>query len=403
MCRKTSLITVAIIYSFILIALFIRCEADNPASIYDPDKIGNPTPVITKLIPADSSLAGIGKITIIGENFSPTAEENLVFFDKTKVEVISATETELKIKTPNIIGDSIGVKIAVQGAYLFSNVFNYKLAPAVWEYGDFDEYDDAYGLAMDSDENLYVSLAGKKIVKVTPTGEQLDYSATLTDKASAMKMGPGGYIYYVNLLQYMFIIPPGGGTNEIFAILPGGVFDLDFDSNGNIFCGGSGKAIYCIKADGSNRTVADYNSIYIKSVRVYNGYVYIAGEYTGEDSIAVQIGIWRNQILNADGDLGDAELVFDWGSKFNYTVHSINFSANGDLYVGTDAPEAIIIIHPDGSYEPLYPGVIEPESYALCWGNRNYLYVNRRSIDPAKKRIIKINVQTNGAPYYGRQ
>jgi hypothetical protein len=58
-----------------------------------------------------------------------------------------------------------------------------------------------------------------------------------------------------------------------------------------------------------------------------------------------------------------------------------------------------MVVHPDGSFEPLYPGVIEPTSYAMAWGPGQYLYVNRRNeLDPAKKRMIKLFMQKFGAP-----
>ena len=387
-----------------VIAFLIGCEADNPPSVFDPDKIGEPTPEIMSIIPSDSSLAGIGEITIIGRNFSPIAESNLVYFDKTRATVLSSSETEIKVKTPNIIGDSINIKIAVQQAYLFSNIKNYKLIAAVWEFGGFNEYDDAYALACDSDENLYVSIKGKKIIKVTPDGERQVYSPDAGfDKASGMKMGPGGYLYFVNILSYIFRVPPEGGKYEVFTALPGGAFDLDFDVNGNLYCGGSGNAIYRVKQDKSNEVVAEYANVYIRSVRVFNDYVYIAGEYTGTDPEAVKRGVWRNKILSAEGTLGENELVLNWDALFKKRLLSINFSADGEMYVGTDAPEAIVVFQEDGSYEGLYPGVIQPESYALCWGNGPFLYVSRRGENPAQKRVIKMNMLKNGAPYYGRQ
>ncbi len=385
------------------IAFFISCEADNPASIYDSNKEGDATPVLTKLLPEESTLAGIGEITLQGSNFSTVPENNLVYFDKTLTTVVSSSESQITVKSPNILGDSIDVKIAVQGAYLYSNIMEYKLVPALWEFGAFDEYSDAYAIACDSDENLYVSTKGKKVYKVTPDGEKTVYSEDSGfDKASGMKMGPGGYLYFVNILSYMFRIPPGGGKYEMYTVLPSGGFDLDFGPNGNLFCGGNGDGLYRIKPDKSNDVVADYTDIYIKSVRVYNGYVYVAGEYTGTDAEAVQMGVWRNQILADDGTVSEKELVLDWASQFNGYLISINFSEDGDMYVGTDEPEGIIIFHEDGSYEGMYPGVIEPESYALCWGNGPFLYVTRRGAEATQKRIMIVNAQKNGAPYYGR-
>ncbi|PIP13935.1 MAG: hypothetical protein COX49_00745, partial [bacterium (Candidatus Stahlbacteria) CG23_combo_of_CG06-09_8_20_14_all_40_9] len=165
-------------------------------------------------------------------------------------------------------------------------------------------------------------------------------------------------------------------------------------------CGGSGNAIYRVKPDGSNEVAADYAGVGIKSVRVFNGYVYVGGK----DNIGQQY-IWRNEIISAD-ELGANEVYFDWSNEIGsaYDILSVTFSADGDMYVGTNAPEAIIIVHQDKSFEPLYPGALEPRSYALCWGNGSYLYVNRRSDDVTKKRIIKIDMQDKeGAPYYGRQ
>jgi len=385
------------------IAFFIGCEADNPASIYDASKSGESTPVLSKMIPEDSTLAGIGEITIQGQNFSTVPENNLVYFDKTLVTVVSASESQITINSPNLLGDTIKVKIAVHGAYLYSNIMDYKLVPAVWEFGGFDEYNDPYAIACDSDENLYVSTKGKKVYKVTPDGERTIYSEDSGfSKASGMKMGPEGYLYYVNILSYMFRIPPGGGKYEMYTTLPGGAFDLDFGPNGNLFCGGNKNALYRVKPDKTSDVVADYTDIYIKSIRVYNDYVYVAGEYTGSDADAVQMGVWRNQILSDDGTVGEKELVLDWAALFTDHLLSINFSEDGDMYVGTDAPEGIIIFHEDGSYEGLYEGVIEPESYALCWGNGPFLYVTRRGSDGAQKRIMKVNAQKNGAPYYGR-
>jgi len=392
------ILTIIIVLS-LAIAFFTGCEKEYP-SIWNPEYESKPTPIITSVEPVDGAFAVIGEVAIKGENFSAVKEENHVYFGGKKATTLSASETELIVLAPNITGDSLTVKLRVDGAILFTEYYPYKLKLAAIEYGGFGDYDDAYGIACDTAENLYVSLAGKKIVKITPDGEQHDYATSSVDKASAMKVGPGGYLYYVNILNYMFRVLPGGGTDKLFAVLPGGVYDLDFGPSGNIYCGGSGNAIYRVKPDGSNEVAADYAGVGIKSVRVFNGYVYVGGK----DNIGQQY-IWRNEIISAD-ELGANEVYFDWSNEIGsaYDILSVTFSADGDMYVGTNAPEAIIIVHQDKSFEPLYPGALEPRSYALCWGNGSYLYVNRRSDDVTKKRIIKIDMQDKeGAPYYGRQ
>ncbi len=379
-------------------SFFIGCEKEHP-SIWNPGQEYKPDPVITNVEPEEGTFAVIGEVTIDGENFSTVKEENHVYFNGIKATNLSVTDTELVVLAPNVAGDSLKIQLYVDGALLFAEYYPYKLVLPAKEYGGFDDYDDCYGIACDLDENLYVSLVGKKVVKVTPDGEQHDYAASSFDKASAIKMGPGGYLYYVNIMNYMFRVLPEGGTDELFAALPGGVYDLDFGPSGNIYCGGSGNAIYRVKPDASSEVAVDYPSVSIKAVRVFDGYVYVGGDSVGHQCI------WRNEIISAD-ELGANEVYFGWSSEIGsaYNILSVTFSADGDMYVGTNAPEAIIIVHPDKSYEPLYPGALEPESYALCWGNGQYLYVNRRSDDVSKKRIIKVNMlDKEGAPYYGRQ
>jgi hypothetical protein len=389
---------------FLVISFFTGCKNEYPPSLWDPGKEYRPNPAITSVEP-DSAYAGIGEVTIKGDSFAVSVDSNHVYFDGIEATILSATATQLTVLAPNVPGDSLRIKLRIDGALLYDEYYPYKLTRAAIEYGGFSDVDDAWGIACDKDENLYVSLAGKKIVKVTPDGEQQDYANTSFDKASGMKMGPEGYIYYVNLLSFMFRVLPGGGPidatpdDELFAMLPGGTTDLDFGPSGNIYCGGSGAAIYRVKPDKSKEKAADYKSISIKTVRVFNGYVYVGGDSSGHQCI------WRNQIISADS-LGPKEIYFDWSNEIGPTskVLSITFATDGDMYVGTDATEAIIIVHPDGSNEALYPGVLEPESYALCWGNGQYLYVNRQSTDAAKKRIIRVNtLDKEGAPYYGRE
>jgi hypothetical protein len=373
-------------------------------SVFDEDPTVKPDPLITGIEPPNSALAGIGQITINGSNFSPRIEENAVFFGLNPATIVSASETQLLVQSPNIPDDSLEVKVSVLGALLFSNIMYYTLDSAVEEIGGFIDFDNAYGIAIDKDDNIFVSLVGNKIVKITPDNENEteDYATTTVDKASAMKFGPDGYLYYVNILRFMLRVPPGGGADEVFAVLPGNVFDLDFDPFGNIYAGGGGNAIYRVKNDASSTVAADYASIVIRTVRVYDGYLYVGGrdENTGQHLI------WRNQIISAD-ELGPKELHFDWNNEIGpgAQVLAITFAADGDMYVGTNTPDAIVTIHPDKTHEPLYPGVLEPDSYAFSWGNGEHLYVNRRNdISTAStKRVLKIFMQKEGAPYYGRQ
>ena len=389
--------TVIVGLTILTLCILASCEREYP-SIWNPNQEFRPNPIITSVEPPEGTFAVIGTVTVKGENFSPVKDENYIYFDGERGTILTANDTLLTANPPNIAGDSIRIKLRVEGALLYAEYYPYKLMYAAEEYGGFGDYDDCYGLACDTNENLYVSVRSRKVIMVTPDGEQHEYATTSFEKASAMRMGPEGYIYYVNILPYVFRILPGGGSDELFVVLPGGVYDLDFDQYGNLYCGGNGQAIYRVKLDRSYELAADYSGIDIKAVRVFNGYLYVGGDSSDHKCI------WRNQIVSEDS-LSVRELYFDWSSYFGtYDILSITFDTDGNMYVGTDAPDAIIIIRPDKTYTPLYPGVLEPQSYSLCWGNKEYLYVNRRSDDPSKKRIIRVNMlDKRGAPYYGRQ
>jgi hypothetical protein len=411
---KIYLLVIGIIAAFFLIN---GCENDYPESLWDPNYSRKPDPEITSIQPVQDAFAGIDELTISGSNFSAVIEENLVNFNGVSAEILSASATELVVKAPNVVSDSILVQVSVRGAVLFGEYFPYKLQAAFTVVGDFDKNDDAYAIEYNpSDTSLYVSLFIDKngvsniITRISADNERHDYSRTFLDKASAMRFGPDGFLFYVNALSVLCRIPSGGEfpatAGQIFAILPGGAFDLDFDSNNNIYCGGSGKAIYRVKSDdgGNVTTPATYDLINIRAVRVYEGYLYVVGKYTGDDPQIPAQAIWRNEIISEDGELGPNEVYYDWtaGPYNESDINTITFSSDGDAYIGTDGSEVIVILEPSGNIEPLYPGVLSQQTYYLTWGEGIFLYANRRGSTSEESAILKINVLREGAPYYGR-
>ncbi|MCR4440320.1 MAG: IPT/TIG domain-containing protein [bacterium] len=390
----------AVLAMGVVTVLLVGCEAEYPESLYNPNFQGRPTPVITSIIPPDSALAGIGQIIIKGENFSPVMEENFVYFGKTQAELVSASATELRVKTPNVTGDSLNVKVAVHGALLFSNVVKYKLLTAIWDWGAFLAADDPWGITCDADENLYVDLTTRNIDRVTSDNLRSTYGTVPFVKGTGMKMGPGGYLYVARTTTALYRIPPGGGAAVKWVDAPGKVYDFDFAPSKSMYAGGDGDFLYLIKPDGTGSKVANYRKVYMRAVRVFDGYVYVGGrDSTGQQHI------WRNQIL-ADDQVGPTEVYFAWSAKVDPTsqVYALTFAQDGDMYVGTDHAAGIMIVHRDGSFEPLYEGLLKPYVYSLAWGTSSYLYANQRNdTDPAKKRMLKINVLKQSAPYYGRE
>jgi hypothetical protein len=391
------------VISLVLI-LFITCEKDATKSVYNPDQEFNADPVITSIEPSAGALSGIGQITINGSNFSTTKGLNVVFFGSTIGNVLSATESKLIVQTPSLIGDSIDVKVSVVGAQLYSNSIYYPIEDATHEMGGYGNVgENLYALTVDANENVYVFRSIRFIDIISPDSiNKSQLYGTAPVVTTGMKMGPGGYLYLTKNNTTLYRMPPGGGNQVPFSAMPQKVFDLDFDQNGNIYIGGEGDSLYIVYPDASSESVAEYMDTFIKAVRVYNGYVYVAGNQSGTLE-----AVWRNQI-NAPSDLDPNELVFDVTTALGegIEVQSLTFADDGDMYVGTTAaPDPILVVHPDGSHEPLYPGVLGPEMYDMDWGNDVYLYVTRRAsvIAGTETRILRINMQKLGAPYYGRQ
>lgn len=416
MNKKTSITLISVLL-FSVATWFTGCNESVEPSLYPPDRESAPQPVIHALLPPDSTFAGVGTMTIQGENFYPKQpynDYNQVWFNKVKADIQSMTETEIIIATPNLIADSIQVKIAVWRAELFSEPVLYKLKAAVdTTFGRLDDYPkvyQAYGIASDANNNVYVSCQVYatpnfgQILKITPDGESTVFvQKTSFLRANAMKMGPQNKLYVAmsagRVKQIRTI--DESGTEEAFANIPKIPRDLDFDINGNLWVVGQ-TSLYRVLNDGTVEEKMTY-SIDLKSVRVYEGYLYVAG---ADESLSEQ-KILRYQINN-DGSLGSEELVLDAAAQdwlSGVMITAITFSANGEMYLGTDGyPDALFLFDPlTNQHEVVYPGLIIPKIHALNWGEGKFLFATQQSTKDNTSNVIKIDLNKFGAPYYGRQ
>ena len=123
-------------------------------------------------------------------------------------------------------------------------------------------------------------------------------------------------------------------------------------------------------------------------------------------------GVWKIPI-DANGDLGTEELYFETTNiRLGAKINAIAFAADGDLILGMDkGPDPLLVVKPDKSSKDLYPGVIEANSVVnIYWSsNSNSLFFVRgeeRSADGTKVEVgqtpIRIEMQKNGAPYFGQ-
>ena len=398
--------------------IFSACEYDGPTSAWeeidkDYEDLKLSRPVISSVLPEEAGSAS--EITIIGEHFSPVFNENNVYFDNIKATLKMASDTVLIVFRPNTIGDSLTIKVSVNSAIAIAKYFPYKLDTVVIDFGILLKTDAISAIAMDLDENLYASMEGFSVVKFKPDGKRDETYVATTDPFTPwdMKIGAGGSLYFLYGRDKLKRIGPDGGSAETFANFRSlgrpKLKYFDFDQYGNLYAGGNGTGLFLADSSGSEESLGFYENYDLSSIRVFDGYIYVTGDSLDENGVVQFSGIWKNQILSEDGEIGPSELLLDWansGEYSNVAIKAITFSHEGDLYIATDDDNSpIIVFTQEGEIVPLFYGIINPPVDQFVWGNGNFLYanINRRISINAGGRLIRINVGRPGAPYYGRQ
>jgi hypothetical protein len=384
------------VISLLSLLFILSCDEDTTPSLYETAPESLPTPVISSIDPPDEALAGVTKLTITGLNFSATAKNNFVYFDGMPGTVQSSTTTHLEVISAIVISDSVLIKIAVAGADQFSNNFQYKLKPAVSEFYPFNATlkEFPYAVTVDNAEKVYVSLRDLGIKKIdnqglltsfAPKGPETFFRSITFASDNAIYAVRGGVkgIYKVveNTAPVAFVSSSQGITDNVNSI--------DFDQSRNVlWAGGNTGIIYRIRLD---KNVKKFNiNGTINAIRVAGNSLYVAS--TTDKEL-----IWKMNIISTDS-LGAPELYFDFSTQVGNLEKLIDIvvAQDGDLYLGTDrTPDPIYIIHPDKSFEELYPGVINSAVYSLVWGNGNFLYMTN-VINDINTTILKINMQKLG-------
>jgi len=398
-----------IIAALLILFLFIGCEEDTPGSLFDPDYQGSPAPEITAVDPPDGSLAGVGIISISGNNFSTVLHQNTVYIGTRAAQVLEASATQLVVRAPNVVGDTLRLRVAVAGALAFSNEIIYPLEPAVEPHGRLTDAQTPWAIATDVNGNVYVSISragtsdGIQMIKEDGTLEE--YVPARIPRYDGMKFGPDGSLYLVRNLRLIARVPPGGGPEENWLPMRVGTrfVDMDFDVFGYLWVVGNNDAIFRVNVDDQSVEEFPFNAD-IRSVRYFDGYLYVSAVKDVNGSTTS--GIWRFPVDNS-GIIGEQELYFPFSEQYgsnNAIALAITFSADGYMYVGTDGPDGIIVVDPGGDgWEPLYPGLISPTGMIFAWGEGPNLYYTRGETGNNSQALIRINTQREGAPNYGLQ
>ena len=396
----------------VLLGFFIfilSCEEpDAPDSIWDGNDQGGSTPIVNTVEPSQGAFAGIDTLTIIGQHFSDNLSENLVYFNGMLGNVVGASSTSINVVPPNLVSDSVQINVAVQGAFVFGKYENlYTLSAAVLEYGPFDQFTDIYSLDLDRQENVIVSMNATPDAQfwIVDTNQDSSVWSSSLAKASGMKMGPTGSIYFVNYQRFLYKDEQGTEkeNTEIFKRLNGNATDLDFDVNGNLFVGGTGSTIDHVDiynegglTDGVSEA-KNLDTLDIISLKVFNNFIYILTA-----TVSFEQAVYKIPILDDSGTLGDLELVFDWSNYTNKEASAFCFTFNesGDLFIGSNWISQPMTIVKNGVASGFYNSILTAPIVYMAWGNENYLYVVNKTDET--NRVQKIDTRMAGADYFGR-
>lgn len=407
-------------FAGILIAAVILtgCDAPGSNSLFEEDVTFAPDPTITAMNPATQFFAGFQTITITGTNFSATASDNTVWFNNVKATVVSASPTQIVVNTPNLVADSIGVKVAVKGAIGFSNNIKYKLEALFEDATSLPPNTLPVGAAIDGTGRFYIALIGATQLNPLGVGQFNATNAINPTYVPAqgwtyrtMKIGPDGGLYMLRVaggVPILYRSPAGGGATTNWASSLGRAEDLDFDAQGFVWVVGSNETntaanqnIFRVQDLGASRARVGFPFVANgTAVKVYDGHLYVGGTRGGVPKI------WRFPI-NGDNTLGAEEEWIDLTSYSSQAVpRSIAFATDGTMFVAvntTTGTQPLLAISPTKQISEYYPDIIPGTILKMHWvkGTQRVLMT---LIDPETgntTRAITMNMQKDGAPFHG--
>jgi len=403
------------------IVAMTACVNTDDSAIWPPDtSIDGVRAEITRIYPDGNSIdpdsvafKGVGILYIEGTGFSAVPEENRVFFNGERGDVLEASGTKLKVKIPDVSSDSVEVRLSVRNQLFFAA---YKDKDAYYpllvksptaKYKAVDQFVDATGLAVDAQENVYILTTQKQILQlVHPDSVYKVYATSIFITTPCMRVGPDGALYLTRGTKSIYRVEEGGKTSKLVSAKTK-VSYFDWDADLNMYFGGKGGTIDLVKPDLTVKSVADYTDYYINSLRVFDGDVYVAVSYQGTDSTVTPTeAIYRHEILT--DSLGAGELVIDWRAFIGEggpTIESITFDEHGEMYIGlSEVKEGDNkAIYKLNAGEYFYPEVLTVPASVITFGEDRYMYINRRATKADQRSIERVELAFKGAPYYGRK
>lgn len=400
------------------VTLFTACDGPGSNSLFDETVTFSPDPTVSSLTPANRFFAGFQTITITGTNFSPTPANNTVWFNNVQATVVSASATQIVVNTPNLVADSIGVKVAVKGSIGFSNNTRYRLEALFSDATVLPPNTLPVGSAVDRDGFFYISYISSSSAAPLGVGRfdatkalQPTYVPVQGWAYRAMKIGPDGGLYMLRVaggVPILYRSPAVGGATTNWASSLGRAEDFDFDAQGFVWVVGSNETntvanqnIFRVQDLGASRARVGYPFVANgTAVKVYDGHLYVGGTRANVPKI------WRFPI-NPDNTLGAEEEWIDLSSYSSQAVpRSIAFATDGTMFLAvntTATTQPLLAISPAKQIGEYYPNILPGSILKMHWvkGTQRVLMTLINPETGNTTRTITLNMQKDGAPFYG--
>ncbi len=378
----------------------VACETPESASLFDENYNKGTTPVITSVSPENEFFAGYQQVTITGSNFTANTSELFVYFNNVRAQIISASPTQVVVRTPNLVADSIGIKVGVLGVEAFSNSVQYKLSALFRNAVSFPDNENPWAVASDADGNYFVSYEASGspagIKKVGPDGTTVlnpTYGSAQTWFYRSAKVGPDGGLYLIRggAVPFLYRIAPDGGVPSSWGTGIGRTEDVAFDPSGNAWTGGTneGNASNArLNRISPARVVTRYPfNAQIYALTYFNNHIYIAGT-RGPDSF-----VWKVELL-ANLIPGEEQVVANLtGSGAVGRPTAMAIARDGTVFVGMNGANPLYQVSVSGQVSEMYPGIIPGTILKMEYlsGSQNLLMTLLPST--GNNRVISLNVQ----------
>jgi sugar lactone lactonase YvrE len=361
---------------------FAACEGPSQPEYgpknQDPNPTGKTAASLTEVNPSEAYLKDI--VTITGSGFDRTPRFNFVAFGTHTGTVVEASETELKVRAPNLSGEAVKIRVAVKGSEFWSNEIDFAFKNAV-EIVD-EEIVWPNGVDVDADGNVYVgSAADGMIYKITPEGEKSEFAEVPVN--GAIRFGPEQYLYVCvkGESKIVRVAPDGSAVEDVVELDAEPVY-FDWDANRNLYIVGNGVGLYRLDASGAltfQDSVANG-----KSCRVFGDRLYLTD-------------IWDGRILRYDitpEGLANREVIFEGDSPAG-----VEFDAEGTMYYTLAWETSLYLLGADGSEGVMYDGELAtPMRYLTAHGK--FLYIVYPGWGDVGQ-VIRVYLGVEQAPNHG--